>query len=62
MTAICDDDATATTSAERAFLRAIGGSCKTPVGATTRLAGDMLFLRGMIADPDGNQINFGQPV
>jgi len=51
-----DDDAQTTTLAERAFLRAAGGSCKTPIGASTWLEGSELILRGMIAEPGGSSI------
>ena len=53
---IDDEDAEATTRAERAFLRAVGGSCKTPIGASTRLEGEELLLRGMVAAPDGSSV------
>lgn len=48
-----------TTRAERAFLREIGGSCKTPVGALAARGGNYgnyLWLTGMIAAPDGRTI------
>ena len=40
-------------SAERAMLAVLDGSCRTPVGALTRLAGDMLTLKGQILSLDG---------
>jgi hydroxymethylbilane synthase len=46
--------------AERSFLRYIGGSCKTPVGALAILdmaaPVKMLTLTGMVASPDGTTI------
>ncbi len=46
--------------AERAFLRHVGGSCKTPVGAFATLDMNalvkMLTLTGMVAAPDGTTI------
>ncbi len=46
--------------AERAFLRYVGGSCKTPVGAFAVLdmsdPRKMLTLAGMVASPDGATI------
>ncbi|MBV9852363.1 MAG: hydroxymethylbilane synthase [Armatimonadetes bacterium] len=57
--AINDETAELTTRAERAFLRAIGGSCKTPIGASATVGGNYghyLWLDGMIAAPDGTTI------
>ncbi len=42
--------------AERAFLRVLGGGCKTPVGALATGDGGHLAVRGMAASPDGTQI------
>jgi len=42
--------------AERAFLRRLGGGCALPVGALATLEGDQLFLRVLVADPDGRQV------
>ena len=51
---IDDPHANATSTAERAMLAALDGSCQTPIGAYARLlpAGD-LHLIGLIASPDG---------
>jgi hydroxymethylbilane synthase len=38
---------------ERAFLRELDGSCRTPIGAYADIAGDMLTLTGEILSPDG---------
>ena len=40
-------------SAERAMLAVLDGSCRTPVGALTRLAGNTLTLKGQILSLDG---------
>lgn len=49
-----DDAATrAATTAERAFLAALGGGCLLPVGAYGRLNNMTLILTGMIASVDG---------
>lgn len=41
--------------AERALLRALDGSCRTPIGAyATPLPGNELLLTGMVARPDGS--------
>ena len=40
-------------TAERAFLAALDGSCKTPIAARTRLENDRLYLQGFLYSPDG---------
>jgi hydroxymethylbilane synthase len=52
------DDAVshANVRAERAFLRALGGGCKTPVGALATGYGWSLAMQGMAASPDGTRI------
>jgi len=40
-------------SAERAMLAVLDGSCRTPVGALTRLDGETLTLKGQILSLDG---------
>jgi len=42
-------------SAERAFSRALGGSCQIPLGAYATLDGDELHLRGFISDEEGSK-------
>ncbi|MBE3556755.1 MAG: hydroxymethylbilane synthase [Firmicutes bacterium] len=42
--------------AERAFLRRMGGGCKTPMGAYARQAGDGLTLDAFVAEEDGSQL------
>jgi hydroxymethylbilane synthase len=50
------DQATAVAlCAERAFLRVLDGSCKTPVGAYARTEGGMLSVRAIVLRPDGSQ-------
>lgn len=39
--------------AERAFLAALDGSCRTPIGGLAELEGDQLRFRGIIVTPDG---------
>jgi len=41
--------------AERAFLRALGGGCLVPIGATTRIDDGILTLRGAVLPPDGSR-------
>jgi len=52
-----DDSATrACVTAERAFLRALGGGCRAAVGALARIEGEMLHLDGAVASPDGKRL------
>jgi len=44
------------TTAERAFLQRLGGSCVTPVAAYGRIEGDVLVLTGMVASLDGRRM------
>jgi hydroxymethylbilane synthase len=41
--------------AERAFLAALDGSCRTPIAGLATLKGDMVSLRGLIVRPDGSE-------
>jgi hydroxymethylbilane synthase len=41
--------------AERAFLAALDGSCRTPIAALAELEGGRLRLRGLVISPDGRQ-------
>lgn len=40
-------------SAERAFLKAVGGSCNVPVGARSTIEGDKIYLEGFLGSDDG---------
>lgn len=42
-----------TTTAERAFLEALDGSCRTPIAAMGTISGDALTLLGEVLTPDG---------
>jgi hydroxymethylbilane synthase len=42
--------------AERAVLAALGGGCQVPIGANAKITGGRLFLRGVIAAPDGGRL------
>ncbi len=42
-------------AAERAFLRVLDGSCRTPIAGHARLEGDALFMRGMVLRTDGSE-------
>ena len=49
--------ATATAlAAERAFLAALGGSCRTPIAGHARLDGDTMRFRGLVVKPDGSDV------
>ena len=47
-------------SAERAFSRALGGSCQIPLGGYAILNDGQLWLRGFIATPDGQTLLEGE--
>ncbi len=42
--------------AERAMNRALEGGCQVPIGCYAIQKGDQLWLRGLVADPDGGTI------
>ena len=50
---IADRSTTLATAAERAFSRALGGSCHTPLAAYAEWEEDRLWLRGLLASRDG---------
>jgi hydroxymethylbilane synthase len=53
--AVVDDADTHTAlAAERAFLAALGGSCRTPIAGHARLDGDTVRFRGLLAKTDGS--------
>ena len=56
---LADAGTTHCVRAERAFSRALGGSCQVPLGSHALLengaAGSMLWLRAFVATPDGQQ-------
>ena len=43
--------------AERAFLEALDGSCRTPIAGYATIDGDALNFRGMILKPDGSEVH-----
>ena len=49
------EDTEIRTNAERAFLNALDGSCRTPIASLAEIQGDRLFLRGEILRPDGSE-------
>jgi len=42
--------------AERAFLRTLEGGCQVPIGVHTKIEGDRLELKGMVASLDGQRL------
>lgn len=42
--------------AERALLRVLDGSCRTPIAALATIEGDVITLKGLIAKPDGSEV------
>jgi hydroxymethylbilane synthase len=56
-----DDEATARcVAAERAFSRALSGSCNVPLGAYAELEAGRLRLRGFVGAPDGSRMVRGE--
>ncbi|QDH17576.1 hydroxymethylbilane synthase [Swingsia samuiensis] len=53
LSAIEDPHARAVSTAERALLAELDGSCRTPIGGYARIEGDQLKLTGMVASEDG---------
>jgi hydroxymethylbilane synthase len=49
-------DAWRCVTAERAFLRALGGGCRAPIGVLGTINGDKLRLEAMITSPDGREV------
>lgn len=61
LTAVIDDRPTRlAVEAERTFLRASGGGCRSPIGALATIAGDELDLLGGYANPDGSGTSFAR--
>ena len=55
-----DDETAACVRAERAFSRALGGSCQVPLGGYAIFDNGELWLRGFVATPDGRQMIRGE--
>jgi len=45
-------------TAERSFMKTLNGSCRTPLAAYVYKEGETLFLKGMVSDPDGQNMQF----
>jgi hydroxymethylbilane synthase len=51
-----DEETGIAISAERGVMRAVEGNCQTPVAAYAERRGNELWLRGMLAEPDGSRL------
>lgn len=51
-----EPDVALLTNAERAFLRATGGGCRSPIGAFARTDGDQVVLHAMIGSESGDRV------
>jgi len=60
LAALADRGTTLATSAERAFSRALGGSCQTPLAAYAEWEEGRLWLRGLLASRDGREVMRGE--
>jgi hydroxymethylbilane synthase len=54
--AVDDADTATALAAERAFLAALGGSCRTPIAGHAQVKGDTVSFRGLIATIDGRDV------
>ncbi|WP_437726462.1 hydroxymethylbilane synthase [Sorangium sp. So ce861] len=54
--ALADRETTVCVTAERAVMAAVEGSCRTPVAAYAVRDGDALWLRALLAEPDGSRL------
>ncbi len=53
---LADPETTLTVAAERGVMAAVEGSCQVPVAAYALRQGDKLWLRGLLAEPDGTRL------
>jgi len=60
LSAVHETETSICVSAERAVMAAVEGSCRTPVAAYAVRAGDDLYLRAFLADPDGTNVRRGE--
>ena len=56
LAALGDADTSDCVRAERAVSKALGGSCQLPLGAHAVVEGGEIFVRGLVASPDGRRI------
>jgi hydroxymethylbilane synthase len=45
-------------TAERAFMKSLNGSCRTPMAAYAFLDGEILIFKGMLSDPQGQKMEY----
>lgn len=57
---LADRETTLTVSAERAVMAAVSGNCRIPVAAYAVREGDTIYLRGLLANPDGTGLRRGE--
>ena len=57
---LADRETTLATTAERAFARALSGSCHTPLAAHAIFRHDALWLRGLLASESGTDVMRGE--
>jgi hydroxymethylbilane synthase len=57
---VAHTETTLCVSAERALLAAVEGDCKTPVAAHAMRDADAMWLRGLLAEPDGSRPRTGE--
>ena len=57
---LADREATLATTAERAFARALSGTCHTPLAGYAMFRRDELWLRGLLASQDGADVIRGE--
>lgn len=55
-----EPNAAACVAAERALMAAVEGNCRTPVAAYAIQDGDEMWLRGLLAEPDGTKVRTGE--
>ncbi|HTN89648.1 MAG TPA: hydroxymethylbilane synthase [Sorangium sp.] len=56
LSALVDAETTTCVTAERAVMAAVEGSCRTPVAAYAVRDGGALWLRALLAEPDGSRL------
>ncbi|MDH5606023.1 MAG: hydroxymethylbilane synthase [Anaerolineae bacterium] len=56
LTALEDRDCRLAVTAERAFLAELGGGCSIPVGAYAQVGPDQIYMRVVVASPDGSTV------
>ncbi len=56
LSVIQDPEAAVASAAERSLLGSLDGSCRTPIGAHARVAGEAVELTGLVARADGSYL------